>query len=57
MKQIVILGLIGMLAGSAFAADPSSKEKVTNASKQLDGKKNYSWTTTRTEADGSPGQL
>ena len=57
MKQIVILGLIGMLAGTAFAADPSSKDKVTNASKQLDGKKNYSWTTTTTEADGSPGRL
>lgn len=57
MKQIVTLGLIGMLAGAAFAADSNSKDKVTNASKQLDGKKNYSWTTTTTEADGSPGRL
>lgn len=55
MKQIIILGIIGLAAHALSAAD--SKEKVTNASKQLGDKANYSWTTTMKEADGSPGRL
>ena len=56
-KQILILGLIGMVATVLPAADSSSKEKVTRAAKQLGDKTNYSWTTSTKEADGSPGRL
>ena len=55
MKQTLIIGLIGVLAGSVIAAD--SKDKVTSAAKQLGDKANYSWTTSTKEADGSPGRL
>jgi len=57
MKRIIILGLIATLASLASAADSSSQEKVTKASTQLGDKINYSWTTSTTEADGSPGKL
>lgn len=57
MKQIIILGLIGMVANALSAADSNSKEKVANATKQLGDKPNYSWTTSTKEADGSPGRL
>jgi hypothetical protein len=55
MKQIVALGLIGLVANVLSAAD--SKEKVTTAAKQLDDKMNYSWTISTKEADGSAGRL
>ena len=55
MKQIVLLGLIGLATHLSSAAD--SKEKVNNAAKQLGDKANYSWTTSTKEADGSAGRL
>lgn len=55
MKKIITLGLIAMVANVLSAAD--SKEKVTNAAKQLGDKTNYSWTSSMKEADGSPGRL
>jgi len=57
MKQIIILGLVGMVAGALNAADSSPKEKITNATKQLGDQVNYSWTTSTKEADGSAGRL
>ncbi|MSU59341.1 MAG: hypothetical protein EXS35_14420 [Pedosphaera sp.] len=57
MKQIVMLGLVGMMAGALYAAESSPKEKVTTATKQVGDKDNYSWTTSTKEADGSPGKL
>ena len=53
MKQALIIGLIGLLAHTLSAADSSPQEKITNATKQLGGKPNYSWTTTTKEGDGS----
>src|SRR5262245_54105979 len=44
-KQILVLSLAG-LAGALLAAEPSAKEEVTNAAKQLGDKANYSWKTT-----------
>jgi len=57
IKQIIILGLIGMAANTLSAADANLKEKVANAAKQLGDTMNYSWTTSTKEADGSPGRL
>lgn len=56
-KQIIILGITGILAHALSAADSNSKEKVASAAKQVGEKTNYSWTTTTKEADGSPGRL
>jgi hypothetical protein len=57
MKQIIVLGLIGMVAHGLCAADSSSKEKVTKAATSVGDKANYSWATATLEADGSPGKL
>jgi hypothetical protein len=57
LKQIVALGLIGLVANVLTAAESNSKDKVTSAAKQLGDKVNYSWTTSTKEADGSPGRL
>lgn len=57
MKQIIILGLVGMVAGALNAADSSPKEQITNAAKRLGEQNNYSWTTSTKEADGSAGRL
>jgi len=57
MKQIIILGLIGMLANGLNAADSSSKDKVTSAATVVGNQLNYGWATTTKEADGSPGKL
>ncbi len=57
MKRIIILGVIALVANALSAADSNPKEKVTNATKQLGDKANYSWTTTTKEADGSAGRL
>lgn len=56
ISKIFMLGMIGMMAHLGLAAEPTSKDKVTNALKQL-GDKNYSWTTSTKEADGSAGRL
>src|SRR5438046_2293396 len=55
MKQTLIIGLIGLVAQTLSAAD--SKDKITNATKELADKPNYSWTTSTTEADGSSGRM
>jgi hypothetical protein len=57
MKQTLIIGLIATTASGLFAADPSSKDQLTKAAKQLAEKPNYSWTTVTKEADGSSGRL
>jgi hypothetical protein len=57
LKQIATLGLIGLVANGLIAAESASKDKVTDAAKQLGDKSNYSWTTSMKEADGSPGRL
>jgi hypothetical protein len=57
MKQIIVLGLIGMVANGLCAADSNSKEKVTKAATSVGDKANYSWATATLEADGSPGKL
>lgn len=57
LKQIVTLGLIGLVANGLIAAESNSKDKVTDAAKQLGDKTNFSWTTSMKEADGSPGRL
>jgi hypothetical protein len=56
MKRVLVIGIIGLLAQTLTAADPTPKEKVANATKQLGEKPNYSWTTTTKEADGSSGR-
>lgn len=57
LKQIITLGLVGLVANGLIAAESNAKEKVTAAAKQLGDKANYSWTTSTKEADGSPGRL
>lgn len=57
MKRTLTIGLFGLLAGTLAAADPSPRDKVANATKQLADKTNYSWTTTTKEGDGSPGRI
>ena len=57
MKQTLILGFIGLLAGTLYAADSGLQDKIISATKQLGGKSNYSWTTTTKEGDGSPGRV
>ncbi len=56
MKQTLLIGF-GLVAATLFAADSSPQDKLTNATKQLGDKPNYSWTTTMKEGDGSPGRL
>ena len=53
--SFLLAGFIGLVATGLSAAD--SKEKITNATKQLGDKPNYSWTTRTKEGDGSPGRL
>ncbi len=57
MKQALLIGLIGLLAGTVCAADSTPQDKVVSAAKQLIDKPNYSWTTTTKEGEGSPGRV
>jgi len=57
MKQTLLIELIGLAAGTLFAADSSPQDRLTNATKQLGDKPNYSWTATTKEGDGSPGRV
>jgi len=58
MKQYVLLALVVALAHTTLiAADSNPKSKLSNATKQLGEKTNYSWTSTSKEADGSTGRL
>ncbi len=57
MKRIITLGLIGIAAHLACAADSTSPEKVTQAAKQVAEKTNYSWATSTKEGDGGSGRL
>lgn len=57
MKKLIMLGLIGMVAGGLHAADASPKDKIAAAARKVGDQSNYSWTTTTKEADGSPGRL
>jgi len=56
-KQILGLGLMGLLANGLIAAESAVRDKVTDATKQLGDEANYSWTTSMKEADGSPSRL
>ena len=49
MKQALILGLIGLVAGTLYATDSGLQDKIISATKQLGGKSNYSWSTTTVE--------
>ena len=57
MKRVLTIGIVGLLAHTLTAADPTPTEKMANAAKQLAEKPNYSWTMTMKEADGSSGRL
>jgi hypothetical protein len=57
MKRVLTIGIVGLLAHTLTAADPTPTEKMANAAKQLAEKPNYSWTMTMKEADGSAGRL
>ena len=57
MKQTLIIGLLGLLTPTLFAANSSPQAKLLDATKQLGDKANYSWTTTTKEGDGSPGRV
>ena len=57
MKQAFIIGLIGLLARTLFAAESSPQDKIVSATKQLGDKPNYTWTTTTKERDGRPGRV
>jgi len=46
MKEKILLGAIGLLAGSLLAADSSLQDAVKDAAKSLGAKDNYSWKTT-----------
>jgi hypothetical protein len=49
VKQALILGLIGLVAGTLYATDSGLQDKIISATKQLGGKSNYSWCTTTVE--------
>ena len=53
MKKALIIGFIGLLAPTLFAAQSKPQDKIASAAKQLGEKPNYSWTTTIKEGDGS----
>ncbi len=57
MNQTLLIGLIGLIAGTLSAADSSPQDKLTTATKQFGDKPNYSWTATTKEGDGSPGRV
>ena len=57
MKQVLIIGLFGLLAGTLTAADATPQDKIIGATRQLGDKPNYGWTTTTKEGDGSPGRV
>jgi hypothetical protein len=51
MNKALLIGLIGLLAPTLFAAESDLQAKVANATKQLGDKPNYSWTTAIREGD------
>jgi hypothetical protein len=57
MYKATVIGIIGLLARTLFAAESSPQDKIIGAAKQLGEKPNYSWTTTMKEGDGSPGRI
>jgi hypothetical protein len=46
MKKSIVLGMAILFTGSLPAADPTPKEEITQAAKQLGEKPNYTWNTT-----------
>jgi hypothetical protein len=57
MKQVLVIGLIGLLARTLTAAGATPQDKIVSAARQLGDKPNYSWTTSTKEGDGSPGRV
>jgi len=57
MKRSCLIGIVCLLAQALLADEAGTKEKITQAAKQLASLPNYSWTMTSREADGSPGRL
>ena len=53
MKQIIAIGIMGVMAASVWAADP--KEEVQKAAKALADKDNYAWTQTSKNQGGGGG--
>jgi hypothetical protein len=45
MKKALIIGFLGLLAPTLFAADSDPQAKAISATRQLGDKPNYSWTT------------
>ena len=56
MKKYLLIGLIGVFAGTLAAAESGAKEKIIAAAKKLGASANYSWTSTPAEDGGSPGR-
>lgn len=52
MKRVVVFGVAVVLAGPVLAADPTPKDEVAAAAKQLAEAENYGWTTTVDSAGG-----
>ena len=57
MKNALILGLFGLLAGTLSAAESSPQDTVISAAKGLGDKPNYSWTITLKEGYGNSGRF
>ena len=57
MKKALLIGFIGLLARTLFAAESSPQDKIINAARQLGDAPNYSWTSSvKEEGDGRSGQ-
>jgi hypothetical protein len=54
MKISTLSGLASLMASSLVAADPSPKDIVTAAAKQLGDQTNYTWTATMVVPDDAP---
>jgi hypothetical protein len=54
MKRNLLFTAATVLAGSLFAADPTPKDDILAAAKNLGEKPNYSWKTTVVVPEGSP---
>jgi len=57
MKRNALLGLLTLLAASLFGADPSLKDDVQSAAKELGDKPSYSWKITMEFGSGGPARL
>ncbi len=56
MRKYLLIGLIGVMAGTLSAAESGAKVQVIAAAKKLGDSANYSWTTTPNDESGSTGR-